>query len=73
MDRVSRFGRTATTYRWTAMPQEATMAEHYTAPRLTTLGSLAELTLRNKKFGTRSDGDFLCEDDGSTATLYTVS
>ncbi|MFD0484858.1 hypothetical protein ACFQ46_19885 [Kineococcus sp. GCM10028916] len=49
------------------------MAEHYTAPRLTTLGSLAELTLRDKKFGTRSDGDFLCADDGSTTTLYTVS
>lgn len=49
------------------------MAEHYTAPRLTTLGSLAELTLQNKKFGTRSDGDFLCADDGSTTALYTVS
>lgn len=49
------------------------MAEHYTAPRLTTLGSLAELTLRNKKFGTRSDGDFFCEDDNSTTPLYTVS
>ncbi|NYD21541.1 lasso RiPP family leader peptide-containing protein [Kineococcus aurantiacus] len=51
---------------------EVPVAEHYSAPRLTTLGSLAELTLRNKKFGTKSDGDFFCEDDGSTP-LYTVS
>ncbi|WP_432570293.1 lasso RiPP family leader peptide-containing protein [Kineococcus sp. SYSU DK005] len=46
------------------------MAEQYVAPRLTTLGSLAELTLRNKDFGLKSDGDFLCADGQD---LYTVS
>ena len=56
------------------MPQEGTtMAEHYVAPRLTTLGSLAELTLRDKKFGVRSAGEFFCEDDNSLTPLYTVS
>lgn len=49
------------------------MAEHYVAPRLTTLGSLADLTLRNKKFAMRSDGDFFCDDDSSLTPLYTVS
>jgi hypothetical protein len=40
----------------------------YQAPTLTTLGSLADLTLANKKFGARSDGDFL-----QGQSIYTVS
>ncbi|WP_432561334.1 lasso RiPP family leader peptide-containing protein [Kineococcus sp. SYSU DK003] len=44
------------------------MNKAYEAPTMTTLGSLADLTLAPKQFGQRSDGDFL---NGSG--LYTVS
>ncbi len=35
------------------------MDASYQPPSLTVLGTLSELTLRNKTFGTPSDGDFL--------------
>ncbi|WP_337059257.1 lasso RiPP family leader peptide-containing protein [Kineococcus sp. G2] len=45
------------------------MARPYEAPALTTLGSLADLTLETPKdFGVTSDGDFL-----AGKPLYTVS
>lgn len=44
------------------------MKQAYQAPALTTLGSLADLTLAGKQFGQKSDGDFL-QGQG----LYTVS
>ncbi|WP_432570292.1 lasso RiPP family leader peptide-containing protein [Kineococcus sp. SYSU DK005] len=44
------------------------MARPYEAPTLTTLGSLADLTLAPKSFGATSDGDFL-----QGRPLYTVS
>jgi hypothetical protein len=35
------------------------MDKSYESPSITVLGTLSELTLRNKTFGTPSDGDFL--------------
>ncbi|GAA0297287.1 hypothetical protein [Kineococcus aurantiacus] len=45
------------------------MTQPYVAPTLTTLGSLADLTLQTgKQFGATSDGDFL-----NGQAVYTVS
>ena len=44
------------------------MTQPYQAPTLTTLGSLADLTLSGKQFGQRSDGDFF-----AGKPLYSVS
>jgi hypothetical protein len=44
------------------------VTQPYQAPTLTTLGSLADLTLTSKRLGARSDGDFL-----NGQRLYTVS
>ena len=35
------------------------MKQPYVAPSIKVLGSLSELTLREKEFGTPNDGDFL--------------
>lgn len=45
------------------------MKQKYVAPSIEVLGSLSELTLRNKEFGTPNDGDFLY----GSASLSSVS
>jgi len=51
-------------------PKEAavTKKRKYVAPSIEVLGSLSELTLREKEFGVPNDGDFL-----SGKSLATVS
>jgi hypothetical protein len=44
------------------------MKAQYVAPSIEVLGSLSELTLREKEYGTPNDGDYL-----SKASLTTVS
>lgn len=40
----------------------------YTAPSIEVVGSLSEITLRNKEFGTPNDGDFLHNESLTTVS-----
>jgi hypothetical protein len=45
------------------------MENSYTAPAVRVLGSLAELTLREKEVGLPNDGDFLRKNHESLTTV----
>jgi hypothetical protein len=44
---------------YTNESRRSTMKQSYTAPSVKILGSLADLTLREKETGTPNDGDYL--------------
>jgi hypothetical protein len=45
------------------------MESQYVAPSIKPLGSLSELTLREKEVGTPNDGDYLRAGHGSLTTV----
>ena len=49
-------------------PKEASVKHEYVAPSIEVLGSLSELTLREKEFGTPNDGDFLGHESLATVS-----